>query len=146
MRNRKPSPIHTHRKAEFNALHLSPVQYYMEEELSMEEVAEKIIDCSGEHFFELFKQYNKNFFKQGRFNGVYFYESHFSTMFLFFNEAFYETYKHGSFYALPSSLSGINSFLIKEHYPNETEYLKTAAYLEGISNFKEGSLLMEFMY
>ena len=145
MRKRTPSPIHAHRKAKFHIIQISPFRNYMEEELSMEEVSEKLIDCSGEQFFNFFKQHNKNFFKYGTFKDVYFYNSGFSSMFLLFSDEFYLTYKQGCYYALPASLSGLSAFLIKEHYPNETEYLKTVAYLEGVMNFKEGSLLVELM-
>jgi hypothetical protein len=112
----------------------------------MEEVSEKLTDCSGEQFFEFFKQYNKRFFGYGTFEDVYFYESYFSTMFLIFNDHFYETYHTDCYYALPSSLAGLSTFLVKEHYPNETEYLKTVAYLDNMVNFKEGSSLVEFMF
>lgn len=55
----------------------------MEEELTVEEVSEKLTDTDGEHFFELFKKYNQRFFTYGHFNEVYYYEQSFSSMFLF---------------------------------------------------------------
>lgn len=146
MRKRIPSPIHSHKKATLHIKQLVPFQNYMEEELAMEEVSEKLIDSSGEQFFELFKQHNKRFFTYGIFEDVYFYTDSFSTMFLFFNDSFYATYQPSVYYALPSSLTGLSSYLEKEKYPNETEYLKTVAYLNHLINFKEGSTLVEFIF
>ena len=41
----------------------------------------------------------------------------------------------------------ISSLLIKEHYPNEIEYLKTVSYLESrLSNIDEGSILVELEF
>lgn len=84
----------------------------MEEELTVEEVSEKLTDTDGEHFFELFKKYNQRFFTYGHFNEVYYYEQSFSSMFLFFTDAFYERYKPGCYYALASSFAELSALLI----------------------------------
>ena len=146
MRNRKPSPLHTHPSASIILTCITPVLYYQEEELSIEELQEKLIDCTVHEFFEAFKVYNKNFFKYGNFQDIYYYDNCFSSMLLLFNEQFFKTYKPGYFYALPASLTGITTMLVKENYPNGTQYQKTVAYLENMINFKEGSTLLQFKF
>lgn len=148
MRNYKPSKIWSYSRAEIFTTELAPVKYYMEHEMFIEDIVPMLEDATMDDFIELYKQYRRNYFKHNSKLAFYANDARASNIFLLFNENFFTHFKEEKYYVKANSLKTLASYLVKEHYPNETAYSKAVNYVEryGPNGFEEGRSLISFKF
>lgn len=148
MRRYKPSKMWSYSRAEIITIELAPVKYYMEDEMFIEEIEPLLQDATMVDFIELYKQYQRNYFKHNSTLAFYTYGGHTSDVFLLFNDHFFAHFKESRYYVRRESFKTLASYLIKEHYPNELTYTKAVNYLTryGSDSFPEGRSLISFSF
>ncbi len=148
MRNYKPSKIWGYSRADILTTELAPVKYYMEHEIIIEDIAPMLQDAKMDEFIELYKQYHSNYFKYSTKLVFYTNGAYASNIFLLFNESFYTTFKEDKYYVRADSFKTLASYLVKNHYPNETSYSKAVNYVDryGPNGFDEGRSLVSIKF
>jgi hypothetical protein len=147
MRRRKPSKVWSYNSAEISTMELSPVKYYMEDTLQIEDIEPLLLDATINDFIELYKQYHQNYFKYYSKLNFFAGDTRFTKVILLFNDDFFTTFKEDKYYVRRSSLKTLSSFLVEAHYPNKISYKKAFDYVEGFSNnFNEGRMLVSFNF
>ena len=148
MRNYKLSKIWGYNRAEIFITELAPVKYYMEHEMFMEEIKPMLEDTSINDFIELYKQYHRNYFKHNSKLVFYTNGAYASNIFLLFTDRFFTAFKENKYYAKADSFKTLASYIVKEHYPNETAYNKAVNYVDryGPNGFDEGRSLISFKF
>lgn len=148
MRKSKPSKLWDFKQAEILTMRPSPLRYYMEEKIGIEEIKSKLTDATIDEFIMLYKTYHHNFYKHN--NQLIFYAdgSAVSMIHLLFNDEFFTIFKEDKYYCKASSFASIENYLVKEHYPNEIEYRKAIYFLLNHlrEQFHEGSRLISFNF
>lgn len=146
--NRQLNKIWDFKQAEILTIRPSPLRYYMEQEIEIETIESKLTDATNDEFIMLYKNYHHNFYKHNSQLIFYADGSAVSMIHLLFNDEFFSLFKEGAYYCKASSFAYIENYLVKDHYPNETEYQKAIYFL--INNlrerFHEGSRLISFNF
>ena len=105
MRRYKPSKNYQHNRVIVRHFSLSPVQYYMEDEINIEQFTNHLIDCSAEEWLALFKTCHPHHFKYNTQTPTQVYvESFTANIPLMMNDTFFATYQPNVYYAKNSSL------------------------------------------
>lgn len=148
MRRYKPSKNYQHNRVIVRHYSLSPVQYYMEDEINIEQFTNHLIDCSAEEWLALFKTCHPHHFKHNPQTPTQVYvESGTANIPLMMNDTFFATYQPNVYYAKNSSFKDFSTYLIKEHYPNETEYSKVKRWLGNTyPTLTEGTTLLQLEF
>jgi hypothetical protein len=147
MRRYKPSKIWDYNSAQISTMELSPVKYYMEDTMQIEDIESLLLDANMHDFIELYKQYHSNYFKYHSKLNFFASNSHSTKIILLFNDIFFTTFKEDKYYVRSSSLKTLSSYLVEAHYPNQISYNRAVDYVERFSNnFNEGSRLVSFNF
>lgn len=148
MRNYKPSKIWGYSRAEIFTTALAPVKCYMEHEMFIEDIEPMLEGATMNDFIELYKQYRYNYFKHNSKLVFYTNGAYASNIILLFNDSFFTTFKEGKYYVKADSFKTLASYLVKDHYPNETAYNKAVNYVNryGPNGFDEGRSLISIKF
>lgn len=148
-RNNPPNKIWQYPRVEVYSTPLSPIAYYMEDKVLANDIELLLEDATMDEFIALYKNYNHNyFFKLGYKNAQFFSNGPVKkAQLLLVQEQFFTDFKEGAYYCKKASLNLV-SYLVKDHYPNDTTFNKAKTYFdEWITRyFIEGRQLVSFQF